>query len=58
MRCKAEFPGALPVGKRPLPLTAHRLTNLDLGLLRDFQRVVNLDPEITNRAFEPMARWP
>jgi hypothetical protein len=31
---------------------------LDIDLLGDLYRVVDLDAEVANRAFNPMARWP
>jgi len=40
-------------GKRPSnPAVATGTTRLDLGLLGDFQGIVNLDPEISDGAFE------
>jgi hypothetical protein len=30
----------------------------DLDFLGDLNRIVDLDAKISNRAFDPMARWP
>ena len=45
-----------PVCDRRGSAVATSLAGLHLSLLGDLQRVVNLDSEVSDRAFEPMSR--
>jgi hypothetical protein len=45
-------------GQRPSsPAAATSPARLHLSLLRDLQGVVDFDPEVSDRAFEPIASW-
>jgi len=44
------------VCRQSRPLIGDRV--FDIDLLGDLYRVIDLDAEVANRAFYPMARWP